>query len=47
MFNRGDPASEVSRELNVNISPAVVGDWAVMEGAESTSDDVGEKSTAD
>ena len=31
----------------MSISSAVVSDWAVMEGAEATSDDVWEKSTAD
>ena len=46
MLDRGASASEVSREINVNISPSVVSDRTVMEGAEATSDDIWEKSTA-
>ena len=46
MLDRGDSAAEVSREIDVNISPAEVSDWTVMEGAKATSDDVWEKSTA-
>ena len=47
VLDRGDTSAEVSREINVDIAPSMVCDWTIMEGAEATSDDVGEKSTAD